>query len=130
MTVATPLESVTAVAFAGTNAPNVLSVVNVTTAPATGTLVADLNVALTLAGLPGAIVVTAAFVVGSVRVSVSVGGAAGGVPPPPEPPDDVPPETPLPPQADNTAEMSGTNNNNRPRCAHRTLARPSFALLV
>ena len=86
--------------------------VNVTTAPATGTLVADLNVALTLAGLPGAIVVTAAFVVGSVRVSVSVGGAAGGVPPPPEPPDDAPPETPLPPQADNTAEMSGTSNNN------------------
>lgn len=125
-TEATPDASVTAAAFVGTKVPSVLSVRKVTTAPAIGVLVPVLNVALTFAGLPGATVVTAALVDGSVRVSVNVGVPVLG----PVPPEPVLPDTPPPPQADSSADNSGMSKTIKPRCRHVSPWMLSFAVPV
>jgi hypothetical protein len=125
-TEATPVASVTAAAFVGTKEPRVLSVRKVTTAPAIGALAPVLNVAFTFAGLPGATVVTAALVIGSVRVSVNVGVPVLG----PVPPEPMLPDTPSPPQAERSADNTGMSTTIKPRPRHVSLRMLSFAVPV
>jgi hypothetical protein len=73
VTEATPFASVSAVPVVGSNTPNNGLVVKVTTAPTIGVPVADLNVAVTLAGLLAAMEVRGAELVSSVSATVSVG---------------------------------------------------------
>ena len=73
VTEATPFASVNAVPVDGSNTPNIGLVVNVTTAPVIGTPVADLNVALTLAGLLTDIEFRGDVLLKSVRATVRLG---------------------------------------------------------
>ena len=73
VTEATPLASVNAVPMAGSKRPSAVLVSNVITAPEIAAPLADLNVALTRAGLVGEIVVRGVLLATSVSVTESVG---------------------------------------------------------
>jgi len=83
-----------------------------------------LNVALTLAGLPGDTTDTAALVVGSVSVNVKVAvrGVVGVL--------EGPPAAPPPPHADNMTAASGAASRNNPRFVHSRTLLAQLALPV
>jgi hypothetical protein len=121
VTVATPLEFVSAVPEAGVKLPLLGVVTNVTTAFGTTVPFAFLTVAVSVAGLLVSTEVRTAEVTGSVSARVMVGVAVVVPPVPPVPPVEVPGEAPPPPQPESTAVIASSNDRKKPENVSRQL---------